>query len=64
MSLLCKRCDNPVDDLDFEKATIMKNLDGTWCVDLTLKCPYCVLSYNAFVPTAELQPLTGDENDK
>lgn len=24
MSLLCKRCDNPVDELDFEKATIMK----------------------------------------
>jgi hypothetical protein len=42
----------------------MKNSDGTWCVDLTLKCPYCVLSYKAIVPTAELQPLTGDENDK
>lgn len=64
MSLLCKRCDNPVDDLDFEQATIMESFDGTWYIDLILKCPHCGLSYNAFVPTAELQPLTGDENDK
>lgn len=64
MSLLCKRCDNPVDDLDFEQATIMESFDGTWCIDLILKYPHCGLSYNAFVPTAELQPLTGDENDK
>ena len=26
MSLLCKRCDNPVDDLDFGKATIIKKI--------------------------------------
>ncbi|EAB4718438.1 hypothetical protein PY834_001361 [Salmonella enterica] len=64
MSLLCKRCDNPVDELDFEKATIMESFDGTWCIDLIVKCPHCGLPYNAFVPTSELQPLTGDDNDK
>lgn len=64
MSLTCKRCDNPVDDLDFEQATIMESFDGTWCVDLILKCPHCGQSYNAFVPTSELQHLEGDNHDE
>lgn len=64
MSLSCRRCDNQVDGLDVERSTIIESFDGTWCVDLIVKCPHCGLLYNTFVPTSELQPLNGDDNEQ
>ncbi|BEO02329.1 hypothetical protein SMQC13_00560 [Serratia marcescens] len=61
MSLQCKTCGEDVTDLNFEQATIMEGVDGTWCVDLILTCPQCGQTYNAFVPTSELQPLPHDD---
>lgn len=61
MSLQCKTCQEDVEDLDFEQATIMMGCDGCWCVDLILTCPHCGQTYNAFVPTSELQPLHRDD---
>ena len=57
MSLQCKACQEDVEDLDFEQATIMVGHDGTWCVDLILNCPHCGQSYNTFVPTSDLAAL-------
>lgn len=61
MSLQCKTCGEDVSDLDFEQADIKRDRDGTWCVDLILTCPHCGQTYNAFVPTSELQPLHRDD---